>query len=134
MNLLRLAAFTGEEAYRRRADGLFEAFSGYLARAAPAFPRLLCALDFRESGVREVVLAGSPGREDFEAFRRAVFESPGLNRVLAYADPATPVPELGPLTRGRESGGAAVAYVCESFACRAPESDPKALAAALEGP
>jgi uncharacterized protein YyaL (SSP411 family) len=134
MNLLRLAAFTGEEPYRRRAEQLFDAFSGYLARAAPAFPRLLCALDFREAGAREVVLAGSPGREDFEALRRAVFESPGLNRVLAHADAEGDVPELGPLTRGRGSAGEAVAYVCERFTCRTPIATPEALEAALGVP
>jgi uncharacterized protein YyaL (SSP411 family) len=133
MNLLRLAAFTGEDAYRRRADELFAAFSGYLSRAAPAFPRLLCALDMREAGAREVVLSGRPGREDFEALRRAVFGSPGLNRVVAHADSGSGASELEPLTRGRASAaGEAVAYVCERFACRAPERDPEALRAALD--
>ena len=58
MNLLRLAAFTGDDALRRRADEVLSAFAAVVAKAAPAFPRLLCALDFRTDFPREVVLGG----------------------------------------------------------------------------
>jgi uncharacterized protein YyaL (SSP411 family) len=131
-NLLRLAAFTGDDRYERRADAIFESFGELLERAAPAFPRLLCALDFRASGPREIVLAGEPGRPDFEALRDAVFASPGLNRVVAHVDSAAAVPALAPLTRARSvRDGKAAAYVCERFACQAPVTDPEALAALL---
>ncbi len=131
-NLLRLAVFTGDERYEKRADAIFEAFGELLERAAPAFPRLLCALDFRASAPREVVLAGETGRPDFEALRAAVFASPGLNRVVAHVDSASTVPELAPLTRARSTrDGHAAAYVCERFACQAPVTDPEALAALI---
>jgi len=127
-NLLRLAAFTGDERFAGRADLIFDAFGAILERAAPAFPRLLNALDFRSSAPREIVLAGEPGREDFEALRRIVFASPDLNRVVAHVDPAASVPELAPLTRARSTrDGKAAAYVCEKFACQAPVTDAKAL-------
>ncbi len=130
MNLLRLAAFTGDDAYRRRAEEVLAAFAGLVEKAAPAFPRLLCALDFRTDTAREVVLAGSPGRGDFEALRAAAFASPKLNRVLAHA--GSGLPELAPLSEGRGGEGPARAWVCENFACRAPVSDPAALTAALD--
>src|SRR5262249_50217487 len=121
LNLLRLAVFTGDERYERRADGIFEAFGDLLARAGAAVPRLLCALDFRGSGPREIVLAGEPGASDFEALRRVVFASANPNRVVAHAGSAEAVPELAPLTRGRlPRDGRAAAYVCERFACQAP--------------
>jgi uncharacterized protein len=133
MNLLRLFAFTGDDSYRRRADAALGAFAGLLDRAATAFPRLLSALDWREGQPREIVLVGQPGREDFEALRRAVFASPGLNRVVAHADSAAGVPELDGLAEGRAArAGAAAAYVCEGFACRAPVTDPEALRALLD--
>jgi uncharacterized protein YyaL (SSP411 family) len=133
MNLLRLSVFTGDERYARRADGIFEAFAGDLERAASAFPQLLCALDFRASGPREIVLAGEAGSPDFEALRRAVFASPALNRVVARVDSVAQVPELAPLTRARTPrDGKAAAYVCERFTCKAPITDPSALTRLLE--
>ena len=132
MNLLRLSVFTGDESYRRKADAIFGALAEDLERAAPAFPRLLCALDFRSAAAHEVVLAGEPGSEDFEALRRAVFASPLMNRVLAHVASGAEIPELIPLTRSRtERDGRAAAYVCENFSCQAPVTDPAALSAAL---
>ena len=133
MNLLRLHAFTGEERYRKRAEEVLAAFSALAEKAAPAFPRLLSAADFAAGGAREIVLSGTPGRADFDALRSAVFASPGLNRVLAHASADAPA-ELAPLLEGRVSETAAaraLAFVCESFACRAPVEDPAALSAAL---
>ena len=127
-NLLRLSAFTGDERYARRADAIFAVFGDLLERAPTAFPRLLCALDFRESGPREVALAGRLGESGFEALRGAVFASPGLNRVVAHVDSAEAVPELAPLTRSRSTrDGKAAAYVCERFACQAPVTEPDEL-------
>ncbi len=133
MNLLRLHAFTGEERYRRRADEVIAAFSAVAEKAAPAFPRLLCAVDFASDVPREIVLSGTPGTADFEALRSAAFASPRLNRVLARAASDAP-PELSALTEGRvaASDAPARAFVCENFACRAPVADPAALTAAVD--
>jgi uncharacterized protein YyaL (SSP411 family) len=135
MNLLRLAVFTGDEQRRRRADAVIASTGDLLARAPAAVPRLLCALDFAESTPREIVLSGAFGRADFEALRRAVFESPGLNRVVVHAETASRVADLAALGEGRSAdGGPARAYVCSRFACRAPVTDPADLAASLETP
>jgi uncharacterized protein len=135
MNLLRLAVFTGDERRRRRADAVIASTGDLLERTPAAVPRLLCALDFAESPPREVVLAGVPGRGDFEALRRAVFASPASNRVVAHAETAPGVAGLAALGEGRSAGaGAARAYVCSGFACSAPVTDPAALAASLETP
>ncbi|MEO8430131.1 MAG: thioredoxin domain-containing protein [Acidobacteriota bacterium] len=134
MNLLRLHAFTGDAAYRDGAEGLFSTFSAYLQRASSGVPRLLCALDWARSGSREVVIAGEKGRRDFEALRDAVFASPALNRVVAHADAAGSLEGVSPLVEGRSpENGAARAWVCEDFACKAPTADPAELAAALHG-
>ena len=131
MNLLRLSVFTGDARYRERSDAIFAAHADLLARAATAFPRLLCALDFQSDPPREIVLAGAPGREDFEGLRRAVFASPRLNRVVAHAESAAGIPELAAVAEGRGGSAAAAAYVCTGFACQAPVSDPEALRTAL---
>jgi uncharacterized protein len=130
MNLLRLHALTGDATYRRRADEVIGAFSAVAEKAAPAFPRLLCALDFASDAAREIVLSGTPGNAEFEALRATVFASPKLNRVLAHAAADGP-PELASLVEGRVSTSAR-AFVCQSFSCQAPVTDPAALSAALD--
>ena len=133
MNLLRLAALTGEDAYQRRTDAIFEAHSDLLRRAPAALPRLLSALDFATAAPREIVLSGEPGRPDFEAMRAAVFASPSPNRILVHADSAESLADVTPLVSGRGAGdGRAVGYVCSDFACRRPTSDPRELAVALD--
>src|SRR5262249_51221095 len=53
-NLLRRAAFTSDDAYRERADGLTRAFAPALARAPGALPALLCGIDFALAPVQEI--------------------------------------------------------------------------------
>jgi len=133
-NLLRLFSFTGENRYRDRAEALFSLFSTYLSRAGTSLTRMLCALDYRCGAAIEIVLAGEPGRRDFESLREAVFAHPGLNRVIAHADSQETLAPLSPLLRGRGSrDGAAVAYVCRDFSCSRPSSSPAELVAALDG-
>jgi len=135
LNLLRLAVFTGDDRYRRRAEDVFAGAADILARAPAALPRMLCAVDFAASPPREVVLGGTPGRADFERLREAVVRSPRLNRVVAHADSAGEAPALSALAEGRATGdGAARAWVCSNFACAAPVSEAGALAAALDAP
>ncbi len=137
-NWLRLAAFTGEERHRRRAEEIFAASSGYLRRAPLALPRMLGALDFATSASREIVLSGERGRADFEGLRDAVFDDAELNRVVAHADAEESLADVCPLVAGRGAAGdgkgaraLALAYVCRDFACDLPVSSPAALAAAL---
>jgi uncharacterized protein YyaL (SSP411 family) len=134
MNLLRLATFTGETRYRDRADRIFSSLAGYLDRIPAAFPRLLCALDYRQEEPREIVLAGEPGRPDFQALRAAVFASPRPNRVVVHAAGPDSPPELHALVESRVSeDGRARAFVCRGFACLAPTTDPAELATQLDG-
>ena len=134
MNLLRFAAFTGETKYRERAEAVFSIFSTYLERAGAALPRMLCALDLHSSDVPEIVLAGRPGEAGFEALRTVAFETSRPNRVLAHADAEETLADALPLVASRGSrDGAARAYVCRNFSCRAPTASPDELAASLNG-
>jgi uncharacterized protein YyaL (SSP411 family) len=132
-NLLRLAAFTGKKTYRERTEKIFAACSGLLGRAPLALSQMLCAVDAAAGPGLEIVVAGEPGRPDFERMREAVFDSTALNRVLAHADPKESLADLVPLIAGRRSGDASArAYVCRDSTCGLPLSDPAALRAALD--
>jgi uncharacterized protein len=116
--LLRLAALTGEEGYRSRADRILR-LAGSLATQHPtAFGHLLAAVDLATNEIDEVVVAGD--RPDLVELVQRQF-LPGA--VLAWGERYA-----SPLWEGRDDGRA---YVCRNYACRLPAEDPEALAAQL---
>src|SRR3989441_9340027 len=65
--LLRLAAFTGEEDYRRRADDYLRPIAGITVQHPQSFGHLLGALDFAISQSKEIALIGDPQQPDTRA-------------------------------------------------------------------
>ena len=89
-----------------------------------AFGHLLQAMDFHLSPVREVALVGDDTAA-LETRRTRALSPPRRARRRA---PARDVPLLAGRTPVE---GRAAAYVCESFACRQPVTEPEQLAALL---
>ncbi len=120
--LLRLAALTGEARYEDAAVGVLQLFGDLLRRSPLAFGHLLQALDFHLAPVCEVALVGA----DTSALQRVVRGAFRPDLVLAGGDG---VDDCGvPLLAGRPArDGAATAYVCQRFTCKAPVSDPAEL-------
>jgi uncharacterized protein len=114
----RLAALTGDDGHRRRAEDVVRLL-GPLAVSHPmAFANLLAAADLLD-GMTEVVVTG--GRPDLVAeVRRRYLPT----TVLAWGERVD-----SPLWEGRADG---MAYVCERFACKQPVDTPEALAAQLD--
>jgi uncharacterized protein YyaL (SSP411 family) len=135
--LLRLARMTGKSELERRAEETMRAFAGAVARLPGAHTMLLQALDFALGPTREVVVAGAAGdpatRELLQAARRGFLP----RTVFLLREPGEPgeaIAKLAPFTAAQGMiGGKAAAYVCENFACKAPVTDPTALASALAG-
>ncbi len=126
--LLRLAALTGEQRYELAALDALRLAHEIAARHPLAFGHLLAAIDFHLTPVREVALVGD-SLEPLETVVRARLR-PHLVLAARRGDGD---PSVVPLLRDRPPiGGRATAYVCERFACRAPVTDPKALADLLE--
>jgi uncharacterized protein len=127
--LLRLAAFTGEARYREAAERAIATVTPFVVRYPTAFALWLQAIDLALADVVEVAVIGSPEDPAREALVR-IAGGYAPHRVLAGAEPdrPTPVPLLEdrPLRAGRST-----AYVCRAFACRAPVTDPDALAEQL---
>ncbi|MBZ0273375.1 thioredoxin domain-containing protein [bacterium] len=127
-NLLRLHAYTADDAYRARADKLLSAFSPVLERAPVALSEMLIAIDFRHAATREVVLV-RPADGDVEPFLEVVRENFLPHVVLAVvpegdgAKDDTPAQAV-PITAGKTPlGGAGTAYVCRQGACERPATD-----------
>jgi uncharacterized protein YyaL (SSP411 family) len=123
--LLRLSALTGDRAYEAEARGVFKLFAGAAAKQPEAFAYLLRALDFHLAAAKEVALIG----EDLEELAGVVRSSHRPHLVLAGGSEGAAVP---PLLKHRTAiDGMAAAYVCQRFTCKAPVTDPQALAALL---
>jgi uncharacterized protein YyaL (SSP411 family) len=136
--LLRLAALTGEREYERHAVGVFRLLHRAASRHPHGLAHLLRAMDFHFAPVKEVALV-SPELGDGRAADGAAEAVAGLAAVvrsgfrpylvLAGGAEGSERPEL---MRERSAvDGRPAAYVCESFTCQRPVTEPEELAAAL---
>jgi len=120
--LLRLAAFTGADDYRERADNYLRPLADIMVQHPQAFGHALGALDFAISPVKEIAVTGDAQRADAQALLEVVNTQYRPNGVLACAVPDnTEAIEAIPLLADRPlKDGKATAYVCQNFACLAP--------------
>jgi uncharacterized protein YyaL (SSP411 family) len=123
----RLAALTGDDACRRRAEEIVAAFSGEVGRNFFPLATLLNNADFL-SGPLEIVLTGPAGDPALEALKRAVYTVSLPNRVLSILPPGYELPAGHPARGKTLVDGRPVAYVCNGPVCSLPLSDPRALA------
>jgi uncharacterized protein YyaL (SSP411 family) len=122
MGLLRLAALTGRNDFRDRAEKTLAAFAGLMRDSPSGTGQMLQALDFHLGPVKEVAVIGPRDGEAVPRVLRAAAERFLPNVMLAAHDPATgdgPV-ELIPLLRDRPARGRVTTYVCQYFTCLAP--------------
>jgi uncharacterized protein YyaL (SSP411 family) len=118
VGLLRLAALTGDDGYRQRAEDVLRLTGPLAARHPTAFGHLLGAVALSSRGITEVVVTGD--RPDLVRAARSRF----LPRaVLAWGERYP-----SPLWEGREDG---LAYVCRNYACQLPAADEATLVAQL---
>ena len=105
-------------------------FAPAAAQHPDAFGHLLQAIDFHLSSVREVALVapanGAGASADLTDLAAVVRSAHRPHMVLAGGPEGTDRPEL--MRERNAVEGKPAAYVCEHFACRAPVTDPKALA------
>jgi uncharacterized protein YyaL (SSP411 family) len=118
VGLLRLAALTGDEGYRERAEAILRLTGPLAAEHPTAFGHLLAAVDLAARGATEVVVAGD--RPDLVRVVQARYLPAA---VLAWGERYD-----SPLWEGREDGRA---YVCRNYACQLPATDEQALVAQL---
>ena len=116
--LYRLAALTGETRYANHADRIMQLIGAVIDQAPSAFSQALAAAALRADGITEVAVVGD--RADLVA---VVNERWRPDVVLAWGEPYD-----SPLWAGRTAG---LAYVCQHYACQAPQDTPDGLRAQL---
>jgi len=135
MNLVRLDWLLGLPGAAGRARQTIEFLRPQWSHAPHALPQMLCALELALAEPRTVVLAGNPAAADFRALAAVLHKNFGPRRALLGADGAGGERWLAArkpyLAEMKPQGGHATAYVCESYTCRAPVTDPAELRALL---
>jgi uncharacterized protein YyaL (SSP411 family) len=135
--LLRLAAWTGEGAYRDAAERAMRSVVPFVGRYPTGFAQWLGAMDMALAPVVEIAIVGTADDPATAALLAEARTGYRPNQVTARsAEPAT---SAIPLLRDRVAiGGRPTAYVCRGLVCRLPVTDPAALrrelaAAAVDG-
>jgi len=127
--LLTLSELTQNAEMRRRASFVLETLATPLIRYASAFGNLLGAADMVTNGAVEVAIAGNRSDAAFRALEAEVASRYVPSLVLAGGIESAGIA----LMDGREArNGQPTAYVCRSYACEEPVSEPAALGAQLD--
>jgi len=129
--LARLAALTGEEKYRARAEAIVAAFAGGLQRNVFPFATLLNESELLERPL-QVVVVGPDDDPATGALLGAVLDRSLPNRILARLAPNVALPAGHPAHGKGMREGRPTAYVCEGPVCSAPIAAPDDLARRLD--
>jgi uncharacterized protein YyaL (SSP411 family) len=136
LNLLRLAQIRNDAGFFGRGEKTIHAFSAQISHFASAMPQMLVALDLTLGAPRQIVIAGAREATATRALLTEVHRHFIPNKILLLADGGdeqTYLEEKLEALRGMKPvGGKPAVYVCENFTCKAPVTDPQALAALLE--
>ncbi|MBI1192112.1 MAG: DUF255 domain-containing protein [Bacteroidetes bacterium] len=121
-NLLRLALFSGRQAYRNRGLAMLQGIEETVARYGTSFGAWACAMADEGAGRREIAVVGP----DYQVFSRELQRRFSPGAVFMAAEQAPQGQFLGewPLLDGRGSDGETRIFVCRHYACEQPVTHP----------
>ncbi|HEY5003364.1 MAG TPA: thioredoxin domain-containing protein, partial [Ktedonobacteraceae bacterium] len=127
--LVRLAAFTGEAAYRERADEYLQPLANLMVEHPQSFGHALGALDFAVSPAQEFAIVGDPQASDTHTLLNTVNSHYQPNSVLASCAPGDTqaTQSIALLADRPQKEKRATIYVCQNFACLAPINEAREL-------
>ena len=124
LNLLRLAALTGNETWRTRPATIFEAFGGRMRAGGADYAQMATAWELSQVAPKLVVVSGAPRLQATVDLLQSYARKPEPMRALIFLPEKGPardrvvraLPWSSPLTAGEK--GAPIAYVCANGECR----------------
>jgi len=133
----RLFLLTADVRWQKLADRLLLALSSEVLRYPAGYAQLLQGAAWLLDPSREVVIAGTPGTETFNAMRAVVKDSyaPESVFILHPTNNSAEITKLAPYVEWMlPVGDKAAAYVCQDFTCQRPLTDPQTLKRQLAVP
>jgi uncharacterized protein len=128
-NLVRLALYSGQDAWRRQADKLFDGLLPLANENLFMHLGLLNALDFRLRAAEIVVVGlGAPA----EALTAVALEQPFLDRAVLRAHSAAALPPGHPVQAKIAAVTAAAAFICVGETCSLPVTRGEQIVETLE--
>jgi uncharacterized protein len=122
LNLLRFARMLHDEALEARAGQIIAAGRQAIDHAPTAVPQMLVALDLALSPPAQAVVAAARGAGDTRTWNTRLHRDFLPRRVLLLADGDEFLLEKVPALKGMKPlNGQATLYLCEDFACQAPQ-------------
>jgi uncharacterized protein YyaL (SSP411 family) len=123
-NLIRLTVLTGDDAYRARADRLFDGVIPLAMQNPLIHTTLLSALDLR---LRQAEIVATGARAD--EFAKVALRLPFLARTVVRAKDAAALPARHPARAMLASAPAdGAVFVCQGERCSRPTTDPAKIA------
>jgi uncharacterized protein len=129
-NLIRLAVLAGDDAWRHKADQLFDGVLSAAGENLVGHAALLNALDLRLRGA-EIVVTGTGAHAD--ALLAAARKLPFLDRIVLHAPTAESLPVAHPARDKIAAAAQGSAFVCVGARCSLPVVAPESLAEAVSG-
>lgn len=115
--LMRLAAVSGTERFRKLGDGVLNAFAGSAVRLSGSAATYLHALAWAVTPVTSVVVVEEPGERTLTDTALAVYRP---RTVVRRLEPRSAAEDLPPEIVAMMTGDAPRAYVCVGRTCAAP--------------
>jgi uncharacterized protein YyaL (SSP411 family) len=125
-NLVRLAVLAGDDAWRAKADRLFDGILSAAERNLFGHVALLNALDLRLRAAQIVVTGPEADR-----FAQAALKLPYLDRIVLRAGSAAELPATHPAQEKLKATAGSAAFVCVGERCSLPVTDPAQIAGAV---
>jgi uncharacterized protein YyaL (SSP411 family) len=123
LNLLRFVQMLHAEAFETRARQILASSRQALERVPTAVPQMLVALDLALSPPAQAVVAGARESDDVQIWNARLHQEFQPRRALLLADGNRFLTEKVPaLDSMKPLNGQAALYLCENFACQAPET------------
>jgi uncharacterized protein YyaL (SSP411 family) len=132
--LIHLARLTDSREYEKLAAAAIRSVHDFLTRYPSGFSQWLCDLDLYLSQPKEIAIFGRLHDPATKSLIKVIKQRYLPGAVLAGLSPDQSAPDNGiPLLRDRDMiDKKPTAYVCESYVCQTPVTDPEALLGLLD--